>query len=861
LGRVCAATLRGESDKAAVLSICDKARENALMMPLPLRIDSPCNSNLLPGLLRNWPRLVLFILAMVLFLPPMAVRAQDEDGRVRLDKLKAELTSIEAALQNQALRDDGLQKLRAQVDPVLDKLRTIVNDQTPRFEGIKSRLEQLGPKPDASKNQTESEDVTRERAEQDKLRAEVDDLLRFARVLIVQGEQLQARVSDRRRTLFTKELLDRSYSIVSPQLWSRVLQVLPQELNALRYLFENSLRAVWDRLDRTKMGLLAGFAGLVLLGSIPLRRLVHRFDQRDPAKTNPTRRERAMAACRIMVTRAVLAVVPAFVIIEFLSLLGLLPDQVSTIASTLIWGMAIIFLIRGLAKAVLAPEAPQWRMFGEDEASVQHLMWLAISLPTISVIGKLAESLGEAIVVALVVTVAIRGIVAVLMALATLQSLRSMQIDEEVAAKDGSDGTAAAPAVATTPAVAMRLPFRLIAGSAAVFVLAAALLGYVALAAFVTDQFLWVVCVVSIVAVVLVLIDDVIGQEISADGRLGRQIQATVGVRRGSLQQLGILATGLMRLTVFVVAAFLLLAPWGLDGADAIGTLKAAFFGFSIAGVTVSLSAIVIAIVLFLLGFTATRAVQSWLDTKYLPHTGLDLGLRNSIKTILGYIGIIITTGIALSQLGFSLDKLTLVAGALSVGIGFGLQSIVQNFVSGLILLWERPIRVGDWVDVGAEQGIVKRINVRATEIETFDRASLIVPNAEFISGRVKNWMHNDRMGRILIPIGVVPGADPDAVRKLLLDAALGHREVLSEPKPRVFFMKLGNTTLDFELRCFVDVDAMLSVRSELLFDIFARLRALNIEIPIPKYSVEFADLERLGGVIAAQIPSRDGPG
>ncbi len=834
----------------------DDAREDALMMPLPFRIDPSSNRHMRRGLPSKWSTLVVFV--VTLFLSSIAARAQD-DSRAQLDTLKAELTSIEAALQNQALRDDGLQKLRAQVDPVLDKLRTIVNDQTPRFEGIKSRLEQLGPKPDPAKNQSESEEVTRERAEQDKLRGEVDDLLRFARVLIVQGEQVQARVSDRRRALFTKELLDRTYSIVSPQLWSRVLQMLPQELNALRYLFENSLGAVWGRLDATKMGLLAGFVGLVLLGAIPLRRLVHRFDQRDPAKPNPTRRERALAASRIMVTRAVLAALPAFVIIEFLSLLGLLPDQVHSIVSTLIWGMAIIFLIRGLAKAVLAPEAPQWRMFGEDEAGVQHLMWLAISLPTINVIGKLAESLGEAIVAALVITVAIRGVVAVLMALVTLQSLRLMQGDEEVPAKAGSDG--ATVTQATAPAVAMRLPFRLIAGSAAIFVLAAALFGYVALAAFVTDQFLWVVCVISIVSVILVLIDDVIGQEISADGRLGRQIHATVGVRRGSLQQLGILATGLMRLTVFVVAAFLLLAPWGLDGADAVGTLKAAFFGFSIAGVTVSLSAIVIAIVLFLMGFTATRAVQSWLDTKYLPHTGLDLGLRNSIKTILGYIGIIITTGIALSQLGFSLDKLTLVAGALSVGIGFGLQSIVQNFVSGLILLWERPIRVGDWVDVGAEQGIVKRINVRATEIETFDRASLIVPNAEFISGRVKNWMHNDRMGRIMIPIGVLPGADPEAVRKLLLDAALGHREVLSEPKPRVFFMKLGNSTLDFELRCFVDVDAMLSVRSELLFDIFARLRALKIEIPVPKYSVEIADLERLGGAIAAQIPSRDGPG
>ncbi len=279
----------------------------------------------------------------------------------------------------------------------------------------------------------------------------------------------------------------------------------------------------------------------------------------------------------------------------------------------------------------------------------------------------------------------------------------------------------------------------------------------------------------------------------------------------------------------------LVLAPWGLDGGDTVGTLRAALFGFTVGGVTISVSSIIAAVAFFIIGLTLTRAVKGWLERSYLPATRLDPGLRNSIATSIGYLGIIMATMTAATSLGLSLDKVTIVAGALSVGIGFGLQSIVSNFISGLILLWERPIRVGDWIVVGDEQGIVKRINVRSTEIETFDRASLIVPNAQFITGNVKNWMHNDRTARVVIPVGVGYGSDPDKVRKILLGVATDNKEVLKDPPPRVYFMRLGDTTMEFELRCFTDVDRVLPVKSELLFVILKDLAKAKIDIPMPK--------------------------
>ena len=196
--------------------------------------------------------------------------------------------------------------------------------------------------------------------------------------------------------------------------------------------------------------------------------------------------------------------------------------------------------------------------------------------------------------------------------------------------------------------------------------------------------------------------------------------------------------------------------------------MRAVFFGFNVGDVTISLSSILFAALLFAAAFAVTRMIQRWLDNTFLPATDLDAGLRNSISTAAGYVGIITAGMLAFSYLGLSLERVTIVAGALSVGIGFGLQSIVNNFISGLILLWERPIRVGDLVVVGDGEGYVRRINVRSTEIQTFDRSTIIVPNSNLISGIVRNRVRNDRIGRVLVSIPVPRASDPDQVAEIM---------------------------------------------------------------------------------------------
>jgi small-conductance mechanosensitive channel len=237
---------------------------------------------------------------------------------------------------------------------------------------------------------------------------------------------------------------------------------------------------------------------------------------------------------------------------------------------------------------------------------------------------------------------------------------------------------------------------------------------------------------------------------------------------------------------------------------------------------------------LFVLGLMVTRWFQRWLDGTVMVRSHVDPGVRNSVRTAVGYAGVGLAGLIGISAAGINLSSLALVAGALSLGIGFGLQNIVSNFVSGLILLAERPFKVGDWVVAGTTEGFVKRISVRATEIETFQRQTIIVPNSVLINGQVGNWTHRNKLGRIEIPVSVFAGNDPRQVTQMLLEVA-ATQPVLRNPEPSVAFLGFSATTLDFELRAFVaDVLDAGEMKTELRTAILERLRQDEIALAGP---------------------------
>ncbi len=242
---------------------------------------------------------------------------------------------------------------------------------------------------------------------------------------------------------------------------------------------------------------------------------------------------------------------------------------------------------------------------------------------------------------------------------------------------------------------------------------------------------------------------------------------------------------------------------------------------------------------LFLLFYISSK-IRKVLVNKIFPRYNLDIGVSQSIATILRYVLIIIGLIIIFQTTGIDLSAVGLLVGALGVGIGFGLQSITNNFISGLIILFERPIKVGDRIEVDDLAGNIIDISARATTIITNDNIAVIVPNSDFINSRVINWSHNNRRIRLNFPVGVSYKEDPEKIRKLLTEVAIANPGILSLPKPYILFEGFGDSSLNFNVLVWTTeyIDRPKILRSELYYEIFAKFKEHNVEIPFPQRDI-----------------------
>ncbi|MEI6557619.1 MAG: DUF3772 domain-containing protein [Rhodospirillaceae bacterium] len=692
--------------------------------------------------------------------------------------------------------------------------------------------EALG-KPPAEDAPPEAPAVAAERKRLSDLVVRIDGRMRQADLLATRADILLRTANERRINQFAQTLFLRGVSPIAPE----TFQQLPAEIQFVRDRLSDgvaaSLKAGVPGHDHAiQFGVLALLA--LLAGWLTRRHLVLRYGQRQDLAA-PAFRQRVSAATVEALggalVPALLILAAAFVLLGALGAIyeaGALRAAIRSVAG----GLVFFCLAVGFGRALLAPRRPVWRLIGVDDRTARGLsLRLFLCAAALAGAETVLAFLESALVAPELHAVASFGA----KLLGALVLLAVLIPDPVWSGRTGTDSPQ------PRPSLAPRL--RTLAALLAVAVVVLSLLRLHNLGLYIAEMMLAGTGVAG-----LLLLLRGIGHELVAllachpAERLARLRRTLLPAER-DIQIFLWVAAGLIDLTLMVLGLALLLPISGIAWTELVSWSSVILRGVRIGEVTLSPADIASAAVLVIGIMAATRFLQRTLDDRVLEHLPIDRGVRHSIRTGIGYIGALVAIVGGIGTLGLSLSNLALIAGALSVGIGFGLQAIVSNFVAGLILLVERPIKVGDWIVIGEFEGVVKRISVRATEIQTFQFASVIIPNSELISKAVKNWTYKDKVGRIDIPLGVAYGCDTERVRAILIECARSVPRVSADPPPRVEFRAFGPGYLALELRCFVaEVNTYHTIATELRFAILTAFRAAGIEMPTAKLPVDHED-------------------
>jgi potassium-dependent mechanosensitive channel len=762
-----------------------------------------------------------------------AALAQTSDTDDTLDALRKQIDDATQSLkQPDNLSDAELQRLRGVIAAAQSQATDIAGQLTPQLASVNARVAELGtPTPGAK----EDPDVTSQRALLNKNRGQLDSQVKLANLLSVEGDQLVAQTVSLRRSQFQARLGERTNSIVATPFWTELRDDLPrdaQRLAALGSDLQKSARAAPVALWLAVPIALAAGIWLLRAGQ---RWLMGWLTTRVPAG----RLRRTLYAWAIVLRSTLLCGIAAALLYAALDWTHSLPDATGALLSQLagmLWFCGFLF---GLATALICAKRPSWRLLALPDAVATALRWFPAQLTLVSLVSWLAEHLAGLLNASLSLAVAINCVVALALSATVARALfRADRLWRAELAK-------AADGVRTRPiwlVVVAGLNWLLLA-TAIVCLLA----GYVAFGSFIVKQVVWVAIVVGAAYLIAVLIDDGLMTWLGGGQGAGEQAEqeaenapagSTAAIEAGSIRshaQVAVLLSAVLRLAVLLFALTLLLAPFGDGPSDLVRRSGQWRDGIAIGEVKLQPAAVLQAVAVLVLGLAAVRWLRQWLATRYLPTTSLDEGMRTSATSLFGYAGVVFAVALAMSAMGIGLERIAWVASALSVGIGFGLQAVVQNFVSGLILLAERPVKVGDWVSLGGVEGDIRRINVRATEIQMGDRSTVIVPNSEFITKVVRNVTLADPLGLVQVKLPVPLGTDAEQMRELLLKAFDANHDVLDSPAPAVLLDGVDGGQLLFNATGFVKSPRMSgNVRSALLFDVLARLKAAGITISAP---------------------------
>ena len=777
-----------------------------------------------------------------LSMAPLALAQGDDaaadDPIAQLAQAGKDLKQIQAAVET-ADTPDTLKTLSDRALAVQRDADAARNALQPELEQVDARVAQLG---EVVEGTTEAHDIAAQRKALNQQRSDLASAIARAKLLAGDAKQVGADIEKMRVTQFSEDLARKVNSPLSPSLWKQFAVHVPADYSRLVVLYRQGETAARKAIAEHGWGApLTGMA-LALLMFFPLRLWLRAAGRRYAASERAPdgRLRRSGLAVWLLAVGTLLPGFAAVVLVAALDSIGAIPPRLQQLALHFQVATFVAAFITALSACLLVPKRPSWRLLSLDDTAAWRLRKYAWGAAGLTFLSILLVEINRASRTSEITTVAMDGVIAItymaliVAILVSLARLHRRQTDEAQAKLDAQVDAGAkqpkAPVRKSGWIVLARLAGHVVVAVAVI----ATLLGYLNLALFVAQQLVWGAVVLLAASLLLKFADDLSLWLLSPTSRVGKSIVLTTGLNDAKVEQAGVLLSAVLRIGVILLAVLALTAPFGnlntfFSAMDSLSN------GLTIGATTLKPSSVLYAVLAFLVVWAVMQAFQNWLTNTYLPKTDLDAGARNSISTVTRYLGIIAAVLWGLTALGIGLERLALVVSALSVGIGFGLQAITQNFVSGLILLAERPVKIGDWVKLGDQEGDIKRISVRSTEIQVGDKSTLIVPNSELITKTIRNMTMGNAQGRIQIQFSVPLSTDVAAVRQILLDCYTEHVGVLAEPAPSVFIDSIANGQVAINSFAYVSGPrAVYGVRSDLYFTMLQKFAAAHIALSSP---------------------------
>ncbi|MFM8442585.1 MAG: DUF3772 domain-containing protein [Methylococcus sp.] len=787
---------------------------------------------------------VLLILTVFVGSWPVGAGETTDVSTSKVKEWQKTLENSERELNADDVSDQRLTILRENLIQLEGAIRSARDAALSQAKELRHDLEALGPPP-AEGAPAESPGVAARRKRLNEDTANVEGLAKEAELLIIRAGRAAESIKQLRRIHYTERTLMRTQSPLSPRYWAKTLP----ECAMLGSTFYETMTSGFSqpgpdfRLHVLGMNLAMG-VGIALMLAFPLRLwLARRINRLLPS--GPTTEGRRLLVA--LLTAALNACLPSLAAIALYLGFGLeqaLTPEAVDLAEALLLGVMAAFIITSFSLAALRPRRPDLRLVELSDPGARLIHHVVIGLTAVfaldHVVGVFMGQRDVNVEVITLQNLVFGALVALLLA-----GLLRPAIWAAAEPGDGHPGWSS-----------LRKLLKLLI----LAIIVTALAGYSALSRLLASHMVMSVGVLALVWLLFRLSEELVAQLVSAKSRSGLYLQRQLALSEDGAEMLGFWLGAALK-GIVVVAGFLSLQMlWSLDRRDALLWLGQMFHGFKLGGINISLADILLGLLIFALLLIGTRLLQKTLEQRIFPRTRLDVGLRHSIRSALGYAGFALAVLAGISVMGFDLSSLAMIAGALSVGIGFGLQNVVNNFVSGLILLIERPIKAGDWVVVGEFQGHVRKVSIRATEIITFDRASVFIPNSSLIQGTVMNRTYADKTGRVLLPLGIDYDAEAELARRVILDIAHANPNIRENPAPAVMMTGFGESAINLELIAFIhDVDKVKSVTSELCFAIHAAFRQQGIAIPFPQRNVKVSFSDARGEQILSGPGNRRG--